>query len=177
MSTRLCLIVLLVAAATACQREAPEAVTPAPPAAIADTTEGKPDPEAEPIADEPRAFDMSAPKRDTTPVDARVTDVRLSNEGDTASGTIGLPTSTFARTDTVYAEVQTTGTAGSYTLYARWLAPDGTTLSDYGIGVNEAGLKRTVISLSKPDGWSPGTNTIELAINGKIERTVPFKVQ
>src|SRR5690606_6930225 len=28
MSTRLCLIVLLVAAATACQREAPEAVTP-----------------------------------------------------------------------------------------------------------------------------------------------------
>lgn len=116
-------------------------------------------------------------ERDTTPVDASVVRVRLSNEGDAEEGTLGMETSSFGPQDTVYAEVETSGTAGAYTLYAKWTAPDGTVLSDYGMSINEAGPVRTIISLSKPDGWEPGEGRIEIAINGKVEQTVPFQVR
>lgn len=116
-------------------------------------------------------------QRDTTPVDASVVGVRLSNQGDAEEGTLGMETSSFGPQDTVYAEVETSGTAGAYTLYAKWTAPDGTVLSDYGMSINEAGPVRTIISLSKPDGWEPGEGRIEIAINGKVEQTVPFQVR
>ncbi len=173
--TRLCFLALLAIALAACQRQPPQAPAPTTrPSGTADATAPRASPGREPRADE---FDSSTLTRDTTPVDAKLVNVRLSSQGDTGTNTIGMPTSVFARTDTVYAEIQTSGTAGHYTLYAKWRAADGTALSDYGVEINEAGPKRTVISLSKPDGWSPGTSSIELAINGKIERTVSFKVQ
>lgn len=174
MMVRHCYLILLAVAMTACQRapqtpESPQAAasTPAPPAAPA-----RPGPDASPNLPE-----MAESKRDTTPVDAHLVNVRLSKQGDTELNTLGSPATTFGATDTVYAEVETSGTAGAYTLYAKWLAPDGTVLSDYGMRINEAGPKRTVISLSKPDGWATGQGTIEIAINGKIERAVPFQVQ
>ena len=117
------------------------------------------------------------PARDTTPVDTTVDAVTLSAEGDTEKNTLGTPTSTFGPQDSVYAEIQSNGTADGYTIYAKWIGADGNVLADYGIRINEAGPKRTVISLSKPDGWPPGENRIELAINGKVQRTVTFKAQ
>ncbi|WP_167285241.1 hypothetical protein [Marilutibacter alkalisoli] len=117
------------------------------------------------------------PQRDTTPVDASVVGVRFSSSGDTENNTLGAPATTFKPTDTVYAEVETNGTAYEYTLYAKWMSPDGTVLADYGMRVGEAGPRRTVISLSKPDGWSEGAHSIELAINGKTERSVKFEVR
>lgn len=176
MMTRLCYLALLAVALTACQRAPQTPESPAAPAAstpppAAQTTAG-------PSSDaSPSLPDMAQPARDTTPVDARLVDVRLSKQGDTELNTLGAAAATFAPTDTVYAEVETSGTAGAYTLYAKWLAPDGTVLSDYGMRINEAGPKRTVISLSKPDGWAPGQGTIEIAINGKVERAVPFNVR
>jgi hypothetical protein len=115
--------------------------------------------------------------RDTTEVDASVVSVRLSNQGDTEANFVGPAMTRFAPEDTVYAEVETTGTADSYTVYAKWTASDGSVLADYGIHVGQRGMQRTVLSLSKPDGWSSGKNKIELAINGEIERTVNFEVQ
>ncbi len=173
---RLCHLILLAIALTACQR-APQ--TPESPAAPANTSPpptvqapARPGPDAS-----PNLPDMAQPKRDTTPVDVHLVNVRLSKQGNTEQNTLGSPATTFSPTDTVYAEVETSGTAGAYTLYAKWLAPDGAVLSDYGMRINEAGPRRTVISLSKPDGWAKGQGRIELAINGKVERAVPFQVQ
>jgi len=110
-------------------------------------------------------------------VDTTIDDVKLSNEGDTEEGTLGIPTTRFAPTDSVFAEITSNGTASEYTIYAKWTDTEGTVLADYGIRINEPGPKRTVVSLSKPDGWSAGHNRIELAINGKTLRTVTFDVQ
>lgn len=117
------------------------------------------------------------PARDTTPVDTAIDAVTLSAEGDTEQNSLGVPTSTFGPQDSVYAEIQSNGTANAYTIYAKWIGADGNVLADYGIRINEAGPKRTVISLSKPDGWPQGENRIELAINGQVLRTETFKVQ
>jgi hypothetical protein len=124
----------------------------------------------------PRRPDVTIPQRDVAPVDAKVVAVRLSDQGDTEKQTLGMPTSQFGPKDTIFAEIETTGTASGYTIYAKWAAPDGTVLSDYGMKVNEAGLKRTVISLSKPDGWQSGTNTLEIAINGEKQQVATFRV-
>lgn len=147
----------------------PAPSTPAPPQAS---------PQTPPTGMDERMPDLSAetPARDTTPVDTTIDAVRLSAEGDTEENTLGAPTSIFGPRDSVYAEIQSNGTASEYTIYAKWIGADGNVLADYGIRVNEAGPKRTVISLSKPDGWPEGENRIELAINGKVLRTETFTV-
>jgi hypothetical protein len=132
-----------------------------------------------PPAAEDRMHDAldAMPKRDATPVDTVIDAVILSADGDTEHNTLGAPTTRFGPTDSVYAEIRSNGTASSYTIYAKWTGANGEVLADYGIKVNEAGPNRTVISLSKPDGWPAGQNKIELAINGKTLRTVTFDVQ
>jgi len=134
---------------------------------------------AEPQADRegvPGRPDLAMPQRDTTPVDAKVVNIRLSDQGDSEKHTLGSPTTRFEPKDTVYAEIETSGSAAAYTIYAKWLTADGTVLADYGMRVDQPGTKRTVISLSKPDGWPKGTHSIEIAINGETERTVTFEV-
>jgi len=173
---RLCLAVLLAVLVPGCQPSQPQgsAEVPAPgPAPVADDRQQAPgeDPGMEP----PLRADM--PTRDTTVVDTVIDKVTLSAEGDTEQNTLGPPATSFAPRDPVYAEVRTNGTASAYTIYAKWIGADGVVLADYGIHVDEAGPKRTVISLSKPDGWSAGRNRIELAINGKTQRTVDFEVR
>lgn len=116
------------------------------------------------------------PQRETATVDTQITDVTLSNEGNTEENTLGMPTSQFSATDSVYAKIMTNGTAGEYTIYAKWIGADGQVLSEYGIRITEAGPTQTVISLSKPDGWPSGQNRIELAVNGELERTATFEV-
>ncbi|WP_141400873.1 hypothetical protein [Pseudoxanthomonas wuyuanensis] len=118
--------------------------------------------------------DLSA--RDNRQVDARITEVSLSNIGDTQSGVIGGKRNRFAPNDVVYAKVETQARNGAYTLYAKWIASDGTILADYGTLVEQPGRQATVISLSKPDGWPSGLNRIELAINGQAAHTTAFEV-
>lgn len=121
--------------------------------------------------------DAGMPGRETTVVDAQVTAVGLSNRGDTENNTLGAPTARFKPTDTVYLQVDTTGTDAPYTLYAKWISADGTVLSDYGMVIGDAGRKQTVLSLSKPDGWQQGRSRVELAINSSSQKTVEFEVQ
>ena len=177
MTSRLICITALALALAACKPTAPE--TAKPDAAATPTAEQPPAQPADPMASEggPERPDLAMPERDKTPVDAKVVNVRLSNSGDTEKHTLGAPTEKFGPKDTVYAEVETSGSAKEYTIYAKWMTADGTVLADYGMRVDQPGTKRTVISLSKPDGWPSGKNSIELAVNGKTERTVTFEVQ
>ncbi|MEZ0475391.1 hypothetical protein AB6713_12335 [Luteimonas sp. B3_2_R+30] len=171
---------LLIVCLAACGRspEAPEAALEedkssqaAPPSAArpAASTDAERDPPA------PLPAELNA--RDATEVDAEIVQVRLSDYGDMEKKVVGSAVSHFAPTDTVYAEVESAGTADAYTIYAKWISNEGDVLADYGVRVDQPGSQRTIISLSKPDGWSSGKNTIELAINGEHEQTVTFQVQ
>lgn len=169
----LCLTALAIALA-ACKPSAPDQAKPDAEQPTAQTPAEPAPPAANDMG--PERPDLALPERDKTVVDAKVVNVRLSKEGDTEKHTLGAPTEKFGPTDTVYAEVETSGTAKEYTIYAKWMTADGTVLADYGMRVDQPGTKRTVISLSKPDGWPSGKNSIEIAINGKTERTVDFQV-
>lgn len=172
-------LLFLVGTMTACQRAPEDANTPAqgPASTVGEPvspTSGTSPGNSETGPERPQ---FSQPARDTTPVDAKVVNVRLSNQGDTEMHTIGMPTEAFGPKDTVYAEIESTGSASGYTLYTTWVGTDGSVLSDYGMRVDEAGMKRTVVSLSKPDGWASGTYRIKIAINGEEQEAATFTVQ
>lgn len=167
---------VLVGALSGCQREAEAPQGGDNPAAEA--RPAAPAPEEELLRGaRPGEHPDVEQSRDTTKVDAKVTGVRFSDSGDTEAHTLGAATAAFDPNDTVYAEIASSGTAASYSIYAKWIAADGTVLSDYGMLVSEAGPKRTVISLSKPDGWPVGTHSIEIAINGEQQQTAKFVVR
>lgn len=180
MKSQIAGVVFTVGMLLGCQPSQPTTESAEPPAPAESAAQSVARTPADPrmAPDDPlQRLDEGMPERDTTPVDTKVTEVKLSNQGDTEKNTLGMPTSRFDAKDSVYAEILSEGTASEYTIYAKWIGADGTVLSDYGIKVNEAGPKRTVISLSKPDGWPQGQNRIELAINGAPQRTVTFEVQ
>jgi hypothetical protein len=162
------LALALLAALAGCRREqapAPPAAAPAPAPAAVDVPVPAP-----PIDAVPRVVP------DATPVDAHVVDVALAADRDDAR--IGHGRSRpFAPTDAVFLAVRTDGSASGYTLSAKWLAPDGSVLTEYGQAVGNAGSADTVLSLSRPDGWPAGDYRVELAINGQPARTVAFAVR
>lgn len=129
------------------------------------------------MAQRPDMPSPGMPERDNAPVDSKVVRVTLSSDGDTEKNSLGVPKTSFGPQDTVYAEVQSQGTASEYTVYAKWIGANGTLLADYDIKVNEPGMTHTVLSLGKPDGWPTGEKRIELAINGSVQHTVPFHVR
>jgi hypothetical protein len=178
MSPRILVIAAISALVVACQPASPPADPAAGQAPVADPV--APAPAAAEDADRPH--DVGDPaevsRRDTTPVDTRVAGVRFSDSGDTESHLLGVPVDTFpSRIQTIYAEVETIGTAGEYTLYAKWLDPQGNALSDYGMRLSSAGPVRTVISLGKPDGWAPGTYRVEVAVNSQAPHIASFQVR
>ncbi len=121
-------------------------------------------PEAEPAA-----------VADSSPVDTRIVDVKLSDKGDSTKLT-GTMTDQFNPRDGVFMSIHTEGTAGKYTLSSKWLTPTGDTLTEYSQAIATANPTDTIFSLSKPDGWAKGQYKVELSINGKPLRTVPFTV-
>jgi hypothetical protein len=165
---------------SACQDRQPAAQPQeqAPPAEAAGPEAADPAAPAQALRDEAGLLrEPELPARDTSPVDARIEATTLSNQGDPETGSIGPATTVFGPQDTVYVQVHTKGSAPEYTLYAKWLSPDGEVLSDYGMRVAQGVDSRTVISLSKPDGLLPGENRIEIAINGQPPRVLTYQVR
>ena len=159
-TSRTILLLLAVLLASCRQPQAPDKAASengAQPAAPA-STEGGVDGATK--ARKPGQPDFELNARDATATDATIVQVRLSNQGNPERNLIGAETR-----------------QGGYTLYAKWIANDGSILSEYGTRVAEAGAQRTVISLSKPDGWASGDYRIELAINSQEGREVSFAVQ
>lgn len=176
-TSRTILLLLAVLLASCRQPQAPDKAASengAQPAAPA-STEGRVDGATK--ARKPGQPDFELNARDATATDATIVQVRLSNQGNPERNLIGAETRQFLPNETVYASVETTARQGGYTLYAKWIANDGSILSEYGTRVAEAGAQRTVISLSKPDGWASGDYRIELAINSQGGREVSFAVQ
>jgi hypothetical protein len=170
-------VLLLTLALAGCRDEAPPATTattpPPAPAPATDDEQARGDALAALAA--PPEFAPGA-ITDTTPVDTTVVDVQLADAGDGKRLT-GRHTTTFGIDDPVFLAIRTEGTAARYTLTAKWLDAAGAVLTEYGQDVRTAGPAETQFSLSRPDGWAPGSYTVELAINGKPARTVAFTVK
>jgi hypothetical protein len=86
-------------------------------------------------------------------------------------------TDTFAPSDTMYASVQTSGTAeeGS-SVVARWTFPDGSVVNQK---ASEAAtsVDRLVFFIAKPGGLPVGNYTFQILVNDREVRSKAAKVQ
>jgi hypothetical protein len=92
---------------------------------------------------------------------------------------VAAATEVFAKGDTIYASVDTTG-SGSATLAARWTySKDGKTVpvKDDTATISATGPSTTEFHISKPDGWPIGTYQVEIVVDGKTAATKSFRVQ
>ena len=92
---------------------------------------------------------------------------------------VSSPSEAFAKGDTIFASIDTTGT-GSATLSARWTySKDGKTVTvkEDTATISATGPSTSEFHISKPDGWPLGTYQVEIAVNGKSAASKSFKVQ
>ena len=87
--------------------------------------------------------------------------------------------STFARNDTIYASVDTTGT-GSSTLQAKWTYRangQDVAVRDDTQAINPTGPATSEFHVSKPDGWPAGDYKVEVSSSGNAPATRTFTVK
>ena len=78
-------------------------------------------------------------------------------------------TTEFAKNDTMYASVETTG-SGNATLGAKWTWSGGgktTVVKEDSMTINASGPATNEFHVSKPDGWPAGEYTVDVTIDGK----------
>ena len=78
-------------------------------------------------------------------------------------------TETFAKTDTMYVSVDTTG-SGTANLGARWTYRKGenvTVVKEDSITVDTTGPATHEFHVSKPDGWPAGDYEVEVMLDGR----------
>jgi hypothetical protein len=90
-----------------------------------------------------------------------------------ADNRVTVPSTTFAKGDTIHASVATDGAAGNLT--AKW------TFGDQVVDTQDkavaAGPQITEFSVSKPDGWPVGKYKLEVSSNGSVVQTREFEVK
>lgn len=88
-------------------------------------------------------------------------------------------TDTFAKADTVYASVDTTGT-GNATLKAKWTYHKGDKTADVSESADTiaaTGPATTEFHVSKPSGWPPGDYQVEIFLGDKSAGKKKFTVK
>ncbi len=84
----------------------------------------------------------------------------------------------FAKTDTIYASVATTGTAASATLTAKWTyGADNQPVNEETQTIAPTGASTTTFHIAKPDGWPVGTYKVDVSLNGTAVASESFEVQ
>ena len=86
---------------------------------------------------------------------------------------------TFAKSDTIYASVETTG-SGTSTLKAKWTFSKGgqsTIVKEDSQTIMPTGPATSEFHISKPDGWPVGEYQFELALDDKPAGVKSFAVK
>jgi hypothetical protein len=87
-------------------------------------------------------------------------------------------TDDFGVRDTIYAVVQTSGSASGQSLVARWTFQDGQVVEESTQPVNSTGAEaRTVFRLTKPSAWPKGNYRVAILMNGQEMKTEDFEVK
>lgn len=99
-------------------------------------------------------------------------------DGLSADRTIAQPISSFGSHSVIYAVVNTNSSgSGTAAITAKWLFQDGQVVNESTQQINASGAAHTDFHISKPTGFPVGNYSLEVSINGKVERTMPFEVK
>lgn len=109
-----------------------------------------------------------APKPAPAPAGVTVSNV-TTGKAIGADKKVTAATDTFAKGDTMYVSVDTTG-SGSAKLDAKWTYRKGdqvAVVKEDSMTINASGPATNEFHVSKPDGWPPGDYVVEVMVDGK----------
>lgn len=134
-----------------------------------DETAMTPPPASEPAATTPAPM---PPEPMPAPTAMTVSTVDLGNAIG-ADNRIAMPSTSFAKTDTIHASVASDGAGGNLT--AKW------TMGDKVVNTQDklvpAGPQVTEFSISKPDGWPAGHYKLQVLMGGNAVQMREFDVK
>ncbi len=107
---------------------------------------------------------------------ASVSDVKLGRSID-ANKRVTAETDDFAPTDSIYAVVETRGSAPSLTITARWTFEDGQVVDSTTQTIAPTGPAATEFHISQPNGLPPGNYRVAIMVNGREVETEEFEVR
>jgi hypothetical protein len=114
----------------------------------------------------------------TTPQAVRVTEVELgSSVGPDGRVNDNATSDEFRPSDTIYAAVNTEGTASGTTLVARWTYQDGQVVDETSRTISPTGPTVTEFHISRPDGFPTGKYRVEIMVNGQSVESKEFEVK
>lgn len=150
---KLLIAATLALALTACKKEEPVVVAPAPVVV---------EPAVVPVAPVPAEIMVSAVNLGTTVgADQKVT---------AASTTFGVK-------DVIYAAVDTKNAASNATLAAKWTFEDGQVVHEESSSIAPAGDVTSNFKLSKASPWPVGKYKLEISLNGAPAQSVDFEIK
>ena len=129
----------------------------------------------------PAAVPPPAPQAQTSPPAAGVVSVANISLGKALGPDkkVAAATDTFAKGDTIYAVVETTGSDRA-TLKAKWTYHKGdktAAVSEDSKTISPSGPAATEFHVSKPDGWPLGDYQVEILLNDKSVGTRKFVIK
>lgn len=89
---------------------------------------------------------------------------------------VSEPTRSFAPADTLYVSVETSGTAPSVAIAAKWTYEDGQVVDESTQTLAPTGPAVTEFHVSKPDGWPAGAYRVEIQLDGRTAASETFTV-
>jgi hypothetical protein len=129
-------------------------------------------------AEEPKPAPEPVPAPAPAPAGVTAGTINLGKSID-ADKKVAAPMETFAKGDTIYVTVDTTGT-GAATLKAKWTYSKGgqtTVVSEDSQTISASGPATTEFHVSKPGGWPAGDYQVELWLNDQSIGTKTFTVK
>ena len=120
--------------------------------------------------------DVAGGAVDTAAAALRVTDVNLGRRIG-ADNRITDDTDDFTARDTIYASVETRGTASGATITARWTFEDGQVVDETSKTISPSGTAVTEFHVMKPGGWPVGKYRVAILVNGTQVEDEEFEVK
>lgn len=94
-----------------------------------------------------------------------------------ADNLVTKPKLVFAARDKIYASVLSTGKHQGLTIKARWTAPDGKLVAETEQALVPEKATVSTFSIGNAQPWPSGAYTLDISLNGLVQRTVSFEVK
>lgn len=87
------------------------------------------------------------------------------------------PKTQFGQNDKIYASVLSAGTHQGLNIKAKWTAPDGTLVAETEQALVPTAGTVSTFSISHDQPWPAGAYTLDILLNGLVQRTVTFEIK
>ncbi len=87
------------------------------------------------------------------------------------------PKTVFGTKDKIYASVLSNGKHQGLTIKARWTAPDGSLVAETEQALVPVKGTVSTFSVGNSQPWPIGAYTLDISLNGQVQRTVSFEVK